>query len=221
MIEHKILIVEDDRSFALGLKVFFEEKDFEVIHVVSGEKAIEEYEKRRPSIVLLDVILPGIDGFEVMERILQIDNTIPIIMMTGTEKNDDKRIKGFDMGVVNYLPKPFSPPVLLAQINKLLNPPETKKYNLNGNHITIQHQELKINGSTYILRDKDILVLSALLKKQNETVSRNELLKSVWRSNDYSQSNDLDKSIHRIRTILDNHSGINIESMYGVGYRIC
>ena len=221
MIEHKILIVEDDRSFALGLKVFFEEKDFEVIHVVSGEKAIEEYEKRRPSIVLLDVILPGIDGFEVMERILQIDNTIPIIMMTGTEKNDDKRIKGFDMGVVNYLPKPFSPPVLLAQINKLLNPPETRIYNLKGYRISIQHQELKIDDSIYKLRENDMLVLSILLKKQNEIVSRNELLKSVWSGDEVLLNSNLDKSIHRIRKILKNHSEINIESIYGGGYKVC
>jgi Response regulators consisting of a CheY-like receiver domain and a winged-helix DNA-binding domain len=221
MKEYGILIVEDDLSFARALKDFFEENDFEVTHVVSGEEAIDVYEKNPPSTVLLDVILPGINGFEVMERIMQIDNSIPVIIMTGTENSEDCQMKGFDMRVINYLQKPFSLKVLLAQIKNRLKPVETKIYNLNGTAIIIQLRELKINDSIYKLREKDIHVLTILLDKKTIVVTREKLLQSVWKSDVSEFNRHLDASIHRLKAKLINHPEIKIESIYGVGYRIC
>ena len=221
MVLYTILIVEDDPVLASVLECFFKENDFEVIHVVSGEEAIKVYEKKRPSLVLLDVILPGINGFEVMKKMLQIDNNIPVIIMTGTEISANSQIKGYNLGVVNYIQKPVFPQVLLAQIKNLLNPPEIRRFILNGNRITIKNEELQINDSNYTLKEKDINVLSVLLQKQHEMVSRKDIMLSVWGRSKANLNNHLDLSIHRLKKILSNHPEIKIENKYALGYRIC
>jgi len=220
MVLYKILIVEDDAGLALPLKDFFEDNDFEVLHVISGEEAVEVYGSVRPSIVLLDIILPGISGFEVMEKIREMDNSIPIIMMTGTESDADSQMKGYGLGAVNYIQKPVIPRVLLAQIKSLLNPPDVKRYILGDYNITIRNRELSINNSVCTLKEKDIHVLSTLLRRQNEKVSRRELLLSVWKEEDSRLENLLDSSISRIKRVLKKYPNISIKSVYGEGYII-
>ena len=220
MVFYKILIVEDDTSLALPLKDFFEDHDFEVIHTVSGEEAVEAYGRERPSVVLLDVILPGIDGFEVLEKIQKIDNSIPVIMMTGTEYDEDNQERGYNLRAVSYMPKPVFPKAILSQIKNLLNPLETKRYIMGSHSITIQNNELCINGDIYTLNEKDIHVLSILLQKQKEVVSRENLLLSVWIDDNVRLHNHLDSSISRIRHILKKYSEVEIKSVYGIGYEI-
>jgi Response regulators consisting of a CheY-like receiver domain and a winged-helix DNA-binding domain len=220
MVFHKILIVEDDTSLALPLKDFFEDNDFEVIHTVSGEEAVEVYGTERPSVVLLDIKLPGIDGFEVLEKIQKIDNSIPVIMMTGTEYDEDNQERGYNLRAVSYMQKPVFPKALLSYINNLLDPPETKRCILGRYSIVIQNNELCVNNETYTLKEKDIHVLSILLLKQKEVVSRENLLLSVWKSNDVILNNHLDSSISRIRHILKKYPGIEIKNIYGKGYII-
>ena len=220
MVFHKILMVEDDKSLALPLKDFFEDNGFKVIHVVSGEEAVEVYGRERPSVVLLDVKLPGIDGFEVFEKIREMDNSIPVIMMTGTEYDEDSQKRGYDLRAVNYMPKPVFPHALLAQINSLLNPPETKKFLLGSYRIVIQNNELSINGEIFNLKDKDIQVLSILLQRQNEEVSRQDLLSTVWGDNDVSLNNVLDSSISRIKKALNKYPDIELKTVYGKGYTL-
>jgi DNA-binding response OmpR family regulator len=101
----RILIVEDDAVPASVLKDFFEENDYEVVQVVSGEEAIRAYKRVYFSVVLLDVMLPGISGFEVMKKIQDVNNSIPVIMMIGTEYDADSQMKGYGLGAVNYVQK--------------------------------------------------------------------------------------------------------------------
>ncbi|MDR1524340.1 MAG: response regulator transcription factor [Tannerella sp.] len=220
MVSRKILIVEDDVVPALALKDFLEEDGYAVIHVVSGEEALEAYGKERPSLILLDVMLPGISGFEVIAKIRESDHILPVIMITGTEYDADSQVKGYGLGAVNYVWKPVIPQVLLAQINRLLHPPEMKRYNLNGYHITLHNQELGINDEIHTLRHWDIAVLSVLLQRQNEIITRKELLLSVWKDDAARLNNHLDSSISRIRTFLSHYPGIKIRKVYGGGYGI-
>ena len=220
MVFHKILIVEDDTSLALPLKDFFEDNDFEVIHTVSGEEAVDVYGIDRPSVVLLDVKLPGIDGFEVLEKIQKIDNSIPVIMMTGTEYNEKSQERGYNLRAISYTQKPVFPKAILSQINNLLNPPETKRYIMGSHSITIQNNELCINGDIYTLNEKDIHVLSILLQKQKEVVSRENLLLSVWIDDNVRLHNHLDSSISRIKKVLTKYPGIEIKNIYSEGYII-
>ena len=220
MVFHKILIVEDDTSLALSMKDYFEDNDFEVIHVVSGEEAVEVFEKKRPSIVLLDVQLPGIDGFEVLSKIKKMDNSIPVLMMTEAKYDADSQKRGYDLRADIYMPKPVFPESLLSKINNLLNPPETKIYLLGNYRITIQNNELSINDEICTLKENDIQVLSVLLLKQNTIVLRKDLLLSVWKSDDMRFENQLDSSISRIKKSLKKYPDIIIKNIYGKGYSI-
>ena len=218
MIIYKILIVDDDIPFALPLKDYFEEEGFKVTHVISGEEAVEVYARERPSIVLLDVKLPGIDGFETLKKIREIDNSIFVIMMTGTEYDTDSQVKGYSLWAVNYIQKPVIPQVLLAQINNLLNPPETKRYIIGRYNITIQNNELSINDEIYTLGEKDIQVMSILLQKQNAIIPRKELLLSIWKDDDPRLNNRLDSSISNIKKVLNKYPDIKIKNIYSEGY---
>ena len=114
---HKILIVEDDLILGSTLKDYFEDNYFKVIHVALGKEAIDVYKNEKPSIVLLDVKLPDISGFEVIEEIRKTDTLTHVIMITGTECDIDSQVNGYHYGALNYLQKPVIPQVLLAQIN--------------------------------------------------------------------------------------------------------
>jgi len=215
---HKMLIVEDDLSLGSTLKDFFEDNYFKVIHVALGKEAIDVYKNEKPSIVLLDVKLPDISGFEVIEEIRKTDTLTPVIMMTGTECDVDSQVKGFHNGALNYLQKPVIPQVLLAQINTLLNPPNTKLFNLGSYTITIQNREVKINDDLYTLCKNDVVVLSLLLQKMNFSVSRKELILSICATENKRFDNILDTSISAIRRILKKYRGIELKNLYGEGY---
>ena len=116
--------------------------------------------------------------------------------------------------------KPVFPKALLSYINNLLDPPETKRHILGRYSIVIQNNELCVNNETYTLKETDIHVLSILLLKQKEVVSRENLLLSVWKSNDVILNNHLDSSISRIRHILKKYPEVEIKSVYGIGYEI-
>ena len=215
---HKILIVEDDLILGSTLKDFFEDNQFKVIHVASGKEAIDVYTNEKPSIVLLDVKLPDISGFEVIEKIHERDSQTPVIMITGTEFDKDNQIKGYNSRATYYLQKPVDPFVLLAQVNTQLNPPETKVFNLGSYAITIQSNEVRINDDAYTLGRKDVVVLSLLLQRINFTVLRKELLLSICESDDVCYNNILDTSISAIRRILKKYTGIELKNLYGEGY---
>ena len=218
---YKILIVEDDHIIGSTLKEFFEDNHFKVIHVASGEEAIDVYKKEPPSIVLLDVKLPGdMDGFEVIEKIRERDVLTPVIMMTGSEYDENSQVKGYNNRATNYLQKPVVPQILLAQINTLLNPPETKKFYPGSYTITIQNRDVMINDELYTLREKDIVVLSLLLQKMNYMVSREELIKLLGVADNERSENILDSSISAIRRILKKHPGIEITNIYREGYKL-
>jgi DNA-binding response OmpR family regulator len=220
MVCYKILIVEDDAVLGSVLKDFFEGNDYKVTHVISGEEAVRAFKGGHFSIILLDVMLPGMNGFEVMKKIRDVNNSIPVILMTGTEYDTDSQVKGYGLGAVNYVQKPVAPQVLLAQIKRLLNPPEMEKYNPGGYNITICNQEVRINNDTYTLHDREVRVLSVLLRKQNEIVSRRDLLCSVWKDDHPHLNNQLDSSISKLRKVLGRYSGIEIKRVYNGGYGI-
>ena len=217
---HKIIIIEDDYESGSILKKYFEENYFEVIHVVSGEEGVNVHKKEKPSIVLLDVKLPGISGFEVLKTIRERDILTPVIMITGSEFDIDSQVKGYDNGVTIYLQKPVAPQVLLAQIKSLLKPLETISFTLDTYTITIQNREVIINNETHTLRKSEIDVLTLLLRKMNFLVSRDEMKLLTGIADNKRSDNILDSTILAIRRILKNYPGIVIENIYRDGYKI-
>lgn len=219
--KYKVLLVEDDLGLATVLRDFFEENTLNILHAEDGETALILYEKEHPHLILLDVILPGMDGFEVISEIRKKDFYIPIILMTGTEVQPESEIKGYQLGAINYLRKPVLPMVVLALIERLLNRSyATEHYTIGNYHLTLQNQLVKINETSFQLREKDLMVLSLLLKHQNTIVSRQYLLQAVWQNDAYDKNNGLDSAISRIRKAFRPFPEISIKGIYGEGYML-
>lgn len=215
----KILLVEDDSVLAAVLTEFFTEHRFKVLLAEDGETALSLYETERPDLILLDIVLPKKDGFEVIAEIRAKDYFIPIILMTGTELDPESEIRGYKLGAVNYLRKPVLPEVVLAQVERLLlSLHGEENYTIGNCHISIQSQLVKINNTPVMLREKDIQILSLLLKNQGAVVPRQHLLKTIWQDNDYDKNNKLDSSISRIRKEFREFPDITIAPVYAEGY---
>lgn len=216
----KILLIEDDIQLGSTLKDFFECNGLTVWWAIDGETGLKLYNQHHPKLILLDVVLPGMDGFEFIEEIHKTDTQTPVILMTGSELETKHQIKGYQLGAVNYLKKPVIPQVVLAQINNLIAPASIKRYKVADIHIIIDNQSLTIDNVALQLREKEAQLLILLLDRQNTVVSRDEVLLSVWGDNSHYLNNALDSSVSHLRKALAAFPEINIESIYGCGYKL-
>lgn len=217
--QNKILIVEDDTILANTLKDYFEDNGLKVYHADNGNTALNLYNKKQPHLVLLDIVLPGKDGFEVISEIRKINLDIPVILMTGSELDANSQIKGYQLGTLNYMTKPILPQALLALIKNLLTlSPEVKFYKLNKYCIRIQSQSLKINNNKIQMREKDAILLAFLLDRVNQIVPRKLILQQIWLDDNPEKNNMLDGTILRLRGFLRPYEDIQIKTIYGSGY---
>jgi DNA-binding response OmpR family regulator len=213
-------MVEDDLSLGNTLKDFFECSGLVVFWAKDGETGLKYYNEKHPQLVLLDVILPGINGFEVIAKIRKLDTVVPVIFMTGSEFDAEAQINAFKLGAINYIKKPVIPEVLLAQILNLTLSASTKRYNFENCLITINNQMLTINDSVIKLRDKEAQILSLLLDNCNKVVTRNDLLQSLWGESHQKRSSQLDTLISRLKKELAGFPEIKVKGLYGTGYKV-
>lgn len=219
--QQKILFIEDDLTFAIPLKSFFEKNDFDVIHTNDGAFAIPLYETEHPDIILLDIDLPNKNGFEIIAEIREANLAIPVIFMTGTELSDESVAKGYSLGAFNYFKKPVLPQVLLELVKNLLQIHKgEKKYFIGGYDIAIQAQHLQINGNTIILREKEAAILEILFERKGRLVNRNEIIDKVWKIQKQQTDNTLDVAIFRLKKALLPFPHIQIINVYGSGYML-
>lgn len=216
---NKILIIEDDKELALTLKDFLEENALQVWHADSGEEGLTLYYKEKPDLIILDVMLPHKSGFDVIEEIRDIDVAIPIIMMTGTEFDENSQMKGYKHRANNYIKKPILPQVLLAQIQSILFiPDDLVKYKIGGITIRIHAQYAEFDTKQHKLREKDIKLLNLLLQRKNQVVYRPSILKQIWGDDHPDNNNLLDGTMSRVRKLLKEYPSIKIDTVYGGGY---
>jgi len=218
--KNKILIVEDDDVLGETLKDFFEANELSVAWAQDGNAGLKLFKNFNPQLILLDVIIPGKDGFEVITKIRKTNTTIPIILMTGTQFEAPDQIKGYNLGVVNYLKKPVLPQVVLAQINNLLNNISTRRFKLGNLEITVDDQLVIVNDTEIILRDKESKLLLLLLNNQHKVISREDILQSIWSDNSYHLNNILDSTISHLKKNLIDFPTLKIASVYGSGYKL-
>lgn len=218
---NKILIIEDDKKLAITLKDFFEENALRVWHTISGEEGLALYYKENPDLIILDVVLPDKSGFDVIAEIRDKDITTPIIMMTGTEFDEDNQIRGYDRGADNYMQKPVYPQVLLAQIKNILSlPDDLLQYKIGGMKIRLHAQYIEFDGKSHQLREKDFKVLNLLFQHKNQVVDRPVILKQIWKDDRAVNSSQLDATMSRIRGIINQYPAIGIKTIYGAGYML-
>ena len=218
-----ILVVEDDRNISELLRMYLEKEGFEVRLAYDGGKAVEEFEKQQPDMVLLDIMLPVLDGWQVCERIRQKART-PIIMLTAKSDVTD-RITGLEMGADDYLVKPFEMKELMARINAVLRrseiPDDTKKRLVFDKLIiNLDSYELTVDGKQVDTPPKELELLYHLAATPNRVYTRNQLLDEVWGFDYFGDSRTVDVHIKRHREKVEDVSDQwALKTVWGVGYK--
>ncbi|MCI7206267.1 MAG: response regulator transcription factor [Clostridium sp.] len=213
----KILVVEDEAPIRDLISINLQLVGYEVFTAEDGIMAEEFLERQRVDLILLDVMIPGIDGFSLIEKIKK--HNTPVIFVTAKESVLD-RVKGLRLGADDYIIKPFETMELLARIEVVL-----RRYNKNDNHIKFKNIEVdtkqrivKLNNEEIYLTIKEYELLILLLKNKNIALSREQILEKVWGFEYGGETRTVDIHIQRIREKLDLKN--NIKTVFKVGYRL-
>lgn len=219
----KILYVEDEISLGRIVKESLESRNYEVRLVTHGKDAIDSFRAMTPDICVLDIMLPGIDGFTIAKEIRQISRSIPLIFLTARIQTEDL-LTGFNLGGNDYIRKPFSIEELIVRINNLL---KLASPNHNGMPEVIQlgrfrfvpnRYELALDGSTRKLSHRESTLLRMLYENRNGTVERKEILLKLWGDDSFFNSRNLDVYITKLRDYLKEDKSIQIITIKGIGY---
>ncbi|MFR3736641.1 response regulator [Anaerococcus obesiensis] len=221
----RILIVEDELDLANIIKDYLEKELYEVEICTEGDKAIEIFDKFKPSLVILDLMLPGMNGYEICQNI-RIKSTIPILILSAKIDEFDK-VKGLDLGADDYITKPFRPRELLARVNAQLRRSQVfNKENLeiiDLENIRIYTKEYKVekNGRDLDLSRNEFELLIFLSKNSRQVFSREQLYDRIWGFDSYGDLNTVTVTINRLRQkIEDNPKNPKyILTVWGVGYK--
>ncbi|WP_312649483.1 response regulator transcription factor [Proteiniclasticum sp.] len=224
----KILICEDEASIRAFLKINFERNGFSVIEAGSGEEALRLTELEKPHVAVLDVMLPGIDGFEVCRRLRETHPNIGIIMLTAKGQDMDK-ISGLERGADDYVVKPFNPTEFILRTKALIRRLEEAKGIKDDGQLLVSKiftmdkysQTLKKRDEFIELTPKEFAIMKIFLENEGKAFSRDELLNLVWGYDFIGDPKIVDVNMRRLRAkIEDNASDPHyIETVWGTGYR--
>jgi two-component system, OmpR family, response regulator RegX3 len=222
----KLLLVEDEKSIAEGLAITLEAEGFQVAWVKDGLDAIPAWERVRPDLVVLDLMLPGMSGTEIC-RALRSRSDVPIIMLTAREAEVD-RVVGLELGADDYVTKPFSPRELVARIKAILR--RAPLVDASGGELPVEaagvrldraRHEVRVDGQPVDLPPKEFELLAYLLENAGRVLTRGQLIDEIWGSDYVGDTKTLDVHIRRLRTRLedDPKDPKRIRTVRGVGYR--
>ncbi|OGU33605.1 MAG: DNA-binding response regulator [Ignavibacteria bacterium GWA2_35_9] len=224
----KILIVEDEPNMRLGLKDNLEFEGYEVNLAEDGETGLKHILEGNYSLVLLDVMLPKISGYDICKIVRKSGNDIPIILLTAKGEEIDK-VLGLELGADDYVTKPFSLRELLARIKAVLRRAEERSEVKNKDFIKIGRVEVNFssynafeNGNAVQMSHKEFEILSFLWSRKNSTVSRDDLLTNVWGYDENPTTRTVDNFILKLRQKVEkdfNHPQI-ILTVHGIGYKL-
>ena len=221
----KILVVDDDRQICDLLKKYLETDGYSVILCHDGEEAVVKSNALRPDIVLLDIMLPGIDGWQVCREIRKKSN-VPIIMVSAKGETIDKVI-GLELGADDYIVKPFDTKEVVARINAVTRragnvnvEPEVKEVRYDKLSVNMTKYELKVGGKVIDTPPKELELLFYLASNPNRVYTRDQLLDEVWGFEYYGDSRTIDVHIKRLREKLEGVSDKwSLKTVWGVGYK--
>jgi DNA-binding response OmpR family regulator len=215
-----VLIVEDDRNIGNLVRQYLERDGYRVAWVRSGEDGLAELARLRPDLVVLDVGLPGIDGFEVCRRVRALGGT-PVIMLTARDEEVDK-VLGLELGADDYVPKPFSPRELVARVKAVLRrtqpKPPSDVLTLGGVELRRGAREATASGAALDLTMKEFDLLACFMENSGLVLSREQLLEQVWGLEFPGGTRTVDQHVAQLRTKLD--GALTVETLRGVGYKL-
>lgn len=222
----KILLVEDEESIRGFLKINLERNNFQVIEAGSGEEGLELASIEKPDLAILDVMLPGIDGFQVCNELRNRYKDMGIVMLTAKGQDID-RIMGLEYGADDYILKPFNPLEVVLRIKAILrrmdNNKQDKSNIIEQGRFTIDlySQKLLKDGEEVDVTPKEYLIMKLFIEHPNKAFTRDELLNTVWGNNFFGDPKIIDVNIRRLRNKVEDDASNPkyIETVWGKGYR--
>ncbi len=219
-----VLLVDDEPSILQLARMYLERDGFHVQEAKDGEAALDAVSRLRPSLVVLDVMLPKLDGFEVCRRLRAANNNVAILMLTARDEDIDK-ILGLELGADDYLTKPFNPRELVARVKAILRRadarPESndKPIHLDNLIIDPASREVRVGSRSLDLRTQEFDLLFTLASQPGRVFTREQLLQLAWGFDFYGQTRTVDVHIAHLRKKLEG-SAVKIETVTGVGYKL-
>ena len=225
MDKEKILIVDDDKNICELLRLYLEKEGYDTVIVNDGERAVEKFRDYHFDLVLLDVMMPRMDGWETCRRIRRINST-PVIMLTAKGETFDK-VLGLELGADDYIVKPFDTKEVVARIKAVLRRAGNGVYNAKDQKvefdnlsINISTYELKVKGNIIDVPPKELELLYHLASNPNRVFTRDTLLDEVWGFEYYGDSRTIDVHVKRLREKLEGASDKwSLKTVWGVGYK--
>ena len=220
----KIMIVDDDLNICELLRLYIEKEGFSVVTVNDGETAVKTFEKEKPDLILLDIMLPKLDGWQVCLEIRKTSQC-PIIMLTAKGEVFDK-VLGLELGADDYMVKPFEAKEVIARIRAVLRrsgkteEPPVKEVRWDKLSINLTNYELKVDGVQVDTPPKEMELLYHLASNPNRVFTRDQLLDEVWGFDYYGDSRTVDVHVKRLREKIDGVSDKwELKTVWGVGYK--
>ena len=228
MSEQQILLVDDDLNISRLVRLYLEKEGFSVVEAARGDTALEAFQKNTPALVLLDVMLPGLDGLQVLKEIRKTSR-IPVIMLTAKDETIDK-VLGLELGADDYITKPFETKELVARVKAVLRRAPSTEVKIEEKDDTIRFPQLTVSlaryevtyeGAAVEMPPKELEVLYYLASMPNKVFTRAQLLEHVWGFDFFGDSRTVDVHIKRLREKLPDceQYGWKIHTVYRVGYK--
>jgi len=225
MSKTKIFYVEDELFLGKIVKESLESRDFEVIMESDGAKATDLFKKSKPDICLLDIMLPGKDGFAIADEIRHIDEEVPIIFLTAKTQTEDV-VKGFSLGGNDYIRKPFSMEELIVRIQNLLRNKGEASSKIAGGVATLGKYTFQLNRQLLSngkeerkLSYRESELLKLLYENREKIIDRKDILNLLWGNDSFFNSRNLDVYITKLRSYLKEDPSLEIITIKGIGYR--
>jgi len=222
----KILIVEDEKEMARGLKDILEFEGYEVLTATNGREGLHLFARREPDCVILDLMLPDLSGYQICEEIRRQQSRIPILMLTARAQDYDK-IRGLEVGADDYMTKPFSVGELVARVRALLRRSvqyarEIDVVRIGSSEVDVKHFTVRRGKNEHSLSHYEVELFKLLYANANQPVTRDEILEKVWDTENYPTNRTVDNFIVKLRKkIEDNYRNPkHILTIYGVGYKL-
>ncbi|ALS22897.1 MULTISPECIES: response regulator transcription factor [Paenibacillus] len=221
----KVLVADDDPNVREIIRLYFEKQHIEMVEAQDGEAALEMVEKESPDIIILDVMMPKMDGYEACREILKRYD-IPIIMLTAKGEEID-RVLGLELGADDYVTKPFSPRELVARIKAIFRRMQPRKsseeqeqtYTFDGLSIHPDRREVLVGEEKIMLRPKEFDLLTHMAKSPGTVYTREQLLEQVWGYDFIGDIRTVDVHVKKLREKLNPYKKDCIQTIWGVGYK--
>ncbi|MCT4637175.1 MAG: response regulator transcription factor [Bacteroidales bacterium] len=223
----KVLYVEDEEALAMIVVESLEVRDFDVIYCSSANEALLKLKSEKPDICVLDVMMPGMNGFELAKEIRITNKALPIVFLTAKSQTRDV-IEGFELGAHDYIKKPFSIEELIIRLKSIVKRegvvvetiPVQKEYNIGTYLFDYNRQILILSGTERKLTSREAEILLMLCENRNNVLERNTVLRKLWGDDSFFNARSMDVFITKLRKYLAKDPRIEIINVRGVGYKL-